>query len=608
MLAFLLTNDNVTYFYFYVHSFGMCWTIPFVICMLLIGFPLAYLEMALGQYTSTGVFLVFARMAPGFSGLGVAVLFLNFFVATFDQVVFNEGMLVASESILILNNEMPWHNCIGEHSGFECHTWYRECQAISKGSDIPQYPSMMRGGGREYEYSQMGDTCVRVPTRPMFVGINDRVTKSREMTVAFIGFLHSEIDNFERWEQYTYPSHSYIGFSFLAAMICILVLNSPRQVVVLIFTLSTLLAICVISFLLHGMLFLFVPAEPRAGAMEFLCTDGYVGYLQWLSALVLTFRCLKLGQGAWTYFGSHCGFHNNLILDCMVLTIIVIIVTYVNGLFHTIAIDSYVEVIRKQYGVTSIGSMIIFHNPTTMVTRLLSAAFIFGHFEPVVSLIYSSMVIFTTITNKMMRIIIVLASFLEVDPSFSDRYARFCLVVVIVLFNMLVQFFFTAKNSFIRLAAISYMVYPFVSAVLVFIEVGVIGLFYGYRVFFSNTSVMAYGGTKKTESKRLKLLLNVLTMIDWVVVVPISCICMIASTIFYDYYQDVSFMDLTNWLIVLVLLSPIPAMLVVTIAYQVTSGNSIYPLFKRNPDLWGPRLRANRDEAERAERRIRQWW
>ncbi|VDL80400.1 unnamed protein product [Nippostrongylus brasiliensis] len=447
----------------------------------------------------------------------------------------------------------------------------------------------------------MGDTCVRVPTRPMFVGINDRVTKSREMTVAFIGFLHSEIDNFERWEQYTYPSHSYIGFSFLAAMICILVLNSPRQVVVLIFTLSTLLAICVISFLLHGMLFLFVPAEPRAGAMEFLCTDGYVGYLQWL--------------------------------DCMVLTIIVIIVTYVNGLFHTIAIDSYVEVIRKQYGVTSIGSMIIFHNPTTMVTRLLSAAFIFGHFEPVVSLIYSSMVIFTTITNKMMRIIIVLASFLEVDPSFSDRYARFCLVVVIVLFNMLVQFFFTAKNSFIRLAAISYMVYPFVSAVLVFIEVGVIGLFYGYRVFFSNThkgprvavvgvatdtrtversiparANRAFHPFRKTESKRLKLLLNVLTMIDWVVVVPISCICMIASTIFYDYYQDISFMDLTNWLIVLVLLSPIPAMLVVTIAYQVTSGNSIYPLFKRNPDLWGPRLRANRDEAERAERRIRQWW
>ncbi|PIO72769.1 wnt family protein [Teladorsagia circumcincta] len=44
------------------------WMVPYAICMLVVGFPLAYLEMAFGQYTSTGIYLVFDRMTPAFVG------------------------------------------------------------------------------------------------------------------------------------------------------------------------------------------------------------------------------------------------------------------------------------------------------------------------------------------------------------------------------------------------------------------------------------------------------------------------------------------------------------------------------------------------------------
>ncbi|VDM73223.1 unnamed protein product [Strongylus vulgaris] len=72
--------------------------------------------------------------------------------------------------------------------------------------------------------------------------------------------------------------------------------------------------------------------------------------------------------------------------------------------------------------------------------------------------------------------------------------------------------------------------------------------------------------------------------------------------------MDTKTLDIYNWILIAAILSPIPLMCIYLMYYQHSQGNSIYPLFKRNPDLWGPRSRANREEAEKAERMIRKWW
>lgn len=112
ILSFLLTVDNVMYFNIFTHTFGMCWALVYVICMLIVGFPLAYLEMALGQYTSTGILLVFDRMTPGFVGVGISALLFNFILAAFDHSLFVDMTSVATEALIIINNEMPWHRCL----------------------------------------------------------------------------------------------------------------------------------------------------------------------------------------------------------------------------------------------------------------------------------------------------------------------------------------------------------------------------------------------------------------------------------------------------------------------------------------------------------------
>ncbi|EYB91075.1 hypothetical protein Y032_0211g2216 [Ancylostoma ceylanicum] len=80
------------------------------------------------------------------------------------------------------------------------------------------------------------------------------------------------------------------------------------------------------------------------------------------------------------------------------------------------------------------------------------------------------------------------------------------------------------------------------------------------------------------------------------------------AVIFIDYKNRLGFFDVYNWLLIAAIISPVPIMCIYLMYYQHSQGNSIHPLFKRNPDLWGPRSRANRTEAERAERMIRKWW
>ncbi|KAK6025704.1 hypothetical protein OSTOST_08390, partial [Ostertagia ostertagi] len=163
------------------------------------------------------------------------------------------------------------------------------------------------------------------------------------------------------------------------------------------------------------------------------------------------------------------------------------------------------------------------------------------------------------------------------------------------------------QNGYIFTAQFNFVVFPIVGAAIVLFELFVVGIFYGFRMFFSNTSLMVYG-VAKSESKKMKLFFNTIALADWTVVLPICCLYMIICTIYFDHILQMHVLDFYSWFWIGFLLFPIPALMIYSIYSQYSIGNNIYPLFKRNPDLWGPRTRANRVEAERAERMIRQWW
>lgn len=61
--------------------------IPFLLILLVMGLPLFFLELIVGQYTGLGATVVYARMAPIFQGLGYCTIVVITFVTIYYMVI-----------------------------------------------------------------------------------------------------------------------------------------------------------------------------------------------------------------------------------------------------------------------------------------------------------------------------------------------------------------------------------------------------------------------------------------------------------------------------------------------------------------------------------------
>ncbi|EPB70890.1 hypothetical protein ANCCEY_10014 [Ancylostoma ceylanicum] len=64
VISYALSLDTIAMFNYCVSRLGMYWLIAFLISMYFVGFPLTYLELALGQYTHACAVTIFNRIAP----------------------------------------------------------------------------------------------------------------------------------------------------------------------------------------------------------------------------------------------------------------------------------------------------------------------------------------------------------------------------------------------------------------------------------------------------------------------------------------------------------------------------------------------------------------
>ncbi|XP_033631856.1 sodium- and chloride-dependent glycine transporter 2-like [Asterias rubens] len=86
---------------------GGAFLIPYVIMMLVVGLPIFYLEMAMGQFSSLGCLSVW-KCTPIAKGLGFGMITMTFFVATFYNVIIAYALFYLFASF---TKELPWKTC-----------------------------------------------------------------------------------------------------------------------------------------------------------------------------------------------------------------------------------------------------------------------------------------------------------------------------------------------------------------------------------------------------------------------------------------------------------------------------------------------------------------
>uniref|UniRef100_UPI00398EBA4A sodium-dependent neutral amino acid transporter B(0)AT2 isoform X2 n=1 Tax=Pristiophorus japonicus TaxID=55135 RepID=UPI00398EBA4A len=120
---------------------GGAYLVPYLILLLIIGIPLFFLELAVGQRIRRGSIGVWNYISPRLGGIGFSSCVVCFFVALYYNVIIGWSFFYLSKSF---QHPLPWDQCPLEKNGTktfvvpECvkssattYFWYREALDIS---------------------------------------------------------------------------------------------------------------------------------------------------------------------------------------------------------------------------------------------------------------------------------------------------------------------------------------------------------------------------------------------------------------------------------------------------------------------------------------------
>ncbi|XP_011673783.2 sodium- and chloride-dependent taurine transporter-like [Strongylocentrotus purpuratus] len=133
-VGFVACFDNLWRFPFlcYVHG-GVVFLVPYFLCSLFLATPLLFLEMALGQYTSSGPIRAW-KICPIFQGIGVATTVVAWWRNIYYNVILAWTLYYLYSSCI--GGELPWARCNNEWNTASCLNYGNEWVCVN-GTYIP---------------------------------------------------------------------------------------------------------------------------------------------------------------------------------------------------------------------------------------------------------------------------------------------------------------------------------------------------------------------------------------------------------------------------------------------------------------------------------------
>jgi len=98
-------------------SGGGAFLIPYLTTLLLLGIPLLYLELAVGQLTGAGPVHAIASFCPLLKGVGVAAVVMSFFLATYYNIIIAWALYYLFSSF---STVLPWYSCKFDWASANC--------------------------------------------------------------------------------------------------------------------------------------------------------------------------------------------------------------------------------------------------------------------------------------------------------------------------------------------------------------------------------------------------------------------------------------------------------------------------------------------------------
>lgn len=97
---------------------GGAFLIPFILCLILAGIPLFFLELGIGQYSQAGPLKAWNGLCPLMSGIGYAMIVICALVSIYYNVILAWSCYYFFNSFM---SQLPWVGCKHEWSSVNCY-------------------------------------------------------------------------------------------------------------------------------------------------------------------------------------------------------------------------------------------------------------------------------------------------------------------------------------------------------------------------------------------------------------------------------------------------------------------------------------------------------
>ncbi|GFT39421.1 sodium- and chloride-dependent GABA transporter 2 [Nephila pilipes] len=129
---------NVSRFSMLVYVFKGCFIFQFLLLSFLIGIPVLYMQMALGQYLGSGM-LDMWYISPAFKGLGFAMLYLYILLGVYNAVPLSWLFIYFKDSFITLKDSYKWGRCHHSFARNGCLRALNTSSADFYGWSVPSY-------------------------------------------------------------------------------------------------------------------------------------------------------------------------------------------------------------------------------------------------------------------------------------------------------------------------------------------------------------------------------------------------------------------------------------------------------------------------------------
>ncbi|XGW19768.1 hypothetical protein V3C99_003533, partial [Haemonchus contortus] len=606
-ICYVANLQNFMMFNYAVRRFGLTFIFPFVCCMTLIGFPMIYLEMALGQYTQGTVLPLFDRIAPISVGVGISASLLLMTSIFIDNDVMGRMVHILLKSLDIFGTEPTWDDCVGEGVREFCHSINRNCTGIKTPKGWVETDTSER-----FIFRLMGDTCI-LPTvgaqqqrytRRSYLKIHGKIMDLFD-TLPLVHYGLATFENFETLIAFTWPD--ILSLTYITACFCFIayLLSHRRRFVVSMVYLYVFTVFLLSSTLLATFLYLSPPEQ--ALSKGFILSFGDLRH--WVNAVVYSILLPQLGFGGMVFIGSQNVFFNDLVIDAMVVTVLTTVLYAAQGCMYAISVNTFMLDLADGNSYTFYYSNLHVadyskksnRSNTSIYSVFLASMHIFGDLQVPLSVLATVTGLMASITTKIMRVEALFSTIMDYTQLVPNKAVRTAVLYIICLAGILFSFIPFCSDCALDKLGFTTNTMPAASVIIVLCELLVVCFFYGTQRVASNVTTMTVGkavvGTVSTTDYYYQIVSTLL----WAGLIPI----VLFLTAYLFIMDEQSNFETSDNLLLIILLCPIPLCAIYRIWYFYRNRMNPMRLFKPDAELWGPRSTAHRQLAERNERLAR---